>query len=251
LPGARAENTEVNPRLAPPVRGFFRSAAAAWRFFPPVSAALSALPDVPPTCVSGTVVADSRGIMATTVLVIYGTTNGQTGQVAAFVSETLRKAGAYVTKVDAAGAGPLPSPGSYDAVIVAASVHAGGYQRAVRRWVQANAAALSTKPSAFVSVCLGVLQHDPDVDRELGRIRERFFTASGWHPAIVKIVAGALPYTKYNWFTRWMMRRIVSKTNGDTDTSRDYEYTDWPDLERFALDFLRQAAGVPAHAAAS
>jgi menaquinone-dependent protoporphyrinogen oxidase len=189
--------------------------------------------------------------MATTLLVMYGTTDGQTAKIATFVSETMRRTGAQVTKVNAAGPGALPSPEGYDAVIVAASLHAGGYQRAVRRWVRVHAATLGTKPNAFVSVCLGVLQHDPDVDRELGRLRERFFTESGWHPAIVKVVAGALPYTKYNWITRWMMRRIVNKAHGDTDTSRDYEYTDWPDLERFALDFLRQADGVHQQAAAS
>ncbi len=189
--------------------------------------------------------------MATTVLVLYGTTDGQTAKIAAFVSETLRRAGAEVAKVDASGAGPLPAPEAYDAVIVAASVHAGGYQRPVRRWARAHAGALNNKTNAFVSVCLGVLQHDPAVDRELGSIMDRFFAEAGWHPGTVKVVAGALPYTKYNWIKRWMMRRIVSKAHGDTDTSRDYEYTDWADLERFAQDFLRRAEAASQHAAAS
>ena len=46
-------------------------------------------------------------------------------------------------------------------------------------------------------------------------------------------MAGALPYSKYSWWKRWMMRRIVAKAGGDTDTSRDYEYTDWNDLSEF------------------
>jgi menaquinone-dependent protoporphyrinogen oxidase len=33
------------------------------------------------------------------------------------------------------------------------------------------------------------------------------------------------------------MKRIVSKGGGDTDTSRDYEYTDWEDLRTFAREF--------------
>jgi menaquinone-dependent protoporphyrinogen oxidase len=48
-----------------------------------------------------------------------------------------------------------------------------------------------------------------------------------------------------------MMRRIVSKARGDTDTSRDYEYTDWADLEQFARDFLRRADAARQHAVAS
>jgi len=92
-------------------------------------------------------------------------------------------------------------------------------------------------------VCLGVLQHDPGVDRELKAIIDRFLAATGWQPDVVKIVAGALPYTRYNWFTRVAMKRIVRKAGGDTDTSRDYEYTDWDDVRRFAGVVARMAEG--------
>jgi menaquinone-dependent protoporphyrinogen oxidase len=133
-------------------------------------------------------------------------------------------------------------PDDYDGVIVAGSVHVGGYQRQLRRWVRAHAGALAGRPSAFVSVCLGVLQHDPAVDRDLEGIRERFYAATGWRPSLVAVVAGALPYTRYNWVTRWTMRRIVAKAHGDTDTSRDYEYTDWEAVRRFAREFARAVA---------
>ena len=62
-------------------------------------------------------------------------------------------------------------------------------------------------------------------------------------------VAGALPYTQYNWLTRWMMRRIVARAHGDVDTSRDYEYTDWEDLRSFAGEFARRIVTAPAEIA--
>jgi menaquinone-dependent protoporphyrinogen oxidase len=40
------------------------------------------------------------------------------------------------------------------------------------------------------------------------------------------------------------MRLIVGHAGGDTDTSRDYEYTDWEAVTRFAEAF-GQAVGVP------
>jgi menaquinone-dependent protoporphyrinogen oxidase len=43
-----------------------------------------------------------------------------------------------------------------------------------------------------------------------------------------------------------MMRRIVAKAGGDTDTSRDYEYTDWADVRTFAEEFARVALGARA-----
>ena len=178
------------------------------------------------------------------VLVLFGTTDGQTAKVAAAIGATLRTCDVTADVVEA---GTLPAdPEAYDAVIIAASVHAGGYQRAVGQWVRAHARALGTRPTAFVSVCLGVLQADPKVQREVNDIASRFVSDAGWCPAVIKIVAGALPYTRYNWFKRWMMRRIVAKAGGDTDTSRDYEYTDWMDLQAFTKQFAGLVPGVRA-----
>jgi menaquinone-dependent protoporphyrinogen oxidase len=71
----------------------------------------------------------------------------------------------------------------------------------------------------------------------------------GWHPTLIKVVAGALPYTKYSFFTRWIMKRIVSEAGGDTDTSRDYEYTDWKDLRDFTDRFAKLVAPTTAMSA--
>jgi menaquinone-dependent protoporphyrinogen oxidase len=171
------------------------------------------------------------------ILVLFGTTSGQTARIAGAIGGSLRTHGAAVDVIEA---GTVPvNPEDYAGVIVAASVHAGGYQRPVRRWVRAHASALDARPTAFVSVCLGILQADPKVQKEVAGMPRRFAAAAGWHPTVIKIVAGALPYTRYNWFTRWMMKRIVAKAGGDTDTSRDYEYTDWADLRAFAGQFAR------------
>jgi menaquinone-dependent protoporphyrinogen oxidase len=105
----------------------------------------------------------------------------------------------------------------------------GGSNGTWRRW--------GAKPAAFVSVCLGVLQHDAKVQHDLQTMVDEFVASTGWRPSVVKFVAGALPYTKYGWLQRLVMKRIVAKAGGDTDTSRDYEYTDWNDLRHFAAEF--------------
>lgn len=176
------------------------------------------------------------------ILVVYGTTEGHTAKIAGAIAETLHRVGAIV---DACPAETAPPPGGYDAVIVAASVHAGRYQRSVERWVRAHVAALSRRPAAFVSVCLGVLQKDPTVQRDLQAILDRFVATTGWRPPLSKFVAGALPYTRYGWVRRMVMRHIVAKAGGDTDTRRDYEYTDWTDLRHFAADFSRGLSAAP------
>ena len=153
-------------------------------------------------------------------------------------------AGVPAVAVNAAS-GADPDPLAFGRVIVAASLHAGGYQRAVRKWVARHADRLNAMPTAFVSVCLGVLEHKPAVDAELARLMTAFFDRTRWHPATREIVAGALKYTQYNPLKRWVLRRIVSKTGSpDLDTSRDYEYTDWDAVADFARRFCTEPAAI-------
>jgi menaquinone-dependent protoporphyrinogen oxidase len=176
--------------------------------------------------------------MTPRVLVVYGTTEGHTRKIAHRLADALEEQGVTVHVFEAREG--VPAPDGYAGVVVAASVHAGGYQRPVRRWVHTHRAALNGKPAVFVSVCLGILQHDDRTQRDLARIVERFAAETGWRPATVKHVAGALPYTRYGWLRRAIMKRIVARAGGDTDTSRDYEYTDWTDVRRMAAGFAQQ-----------
>ena len=178
------------------------------------------------------------------VLVLYGTSDGHTAKVAGAIAEALREEGCLATVVETLRRHAV-TPWDYDAVIVAASVHAGGYQRPVRRWVRHNAYALSHLPTAFVSVCLGILEHKPEVDRQLQAIVRRFLASTGWQPGQIRMVAGALRYTRYGWFKKIVMRRIAAKTGGGTDTTRDYDYTDWEELRGFTQAFARDNGLVP------
>lgn len=173
------------------------------------------------------------------VLIVYATTDGHTKKIAAALAGILTWERSGVDVFDAKRASPQVRPEDYDGVIVAASIHIGGYQRAVRRWVRRHAEQLGRRPSAFVSVCLGILEQRAESQREVREIMDRFLARSGWQPTVRKTVAGALPYTKYGWLKKWIMRRIVAKAGGDIDTSRDFEYTDWDDVRAFAREFAR------------
>jgi menaquinone-dependent protoporphyrinogen IX oxidase len=75
------------------------------------------------------------------------------------------------------------------------------------------------------------VRHDRDA------IVRAFELRTGWRPDAVRIVGGALRYTRYGWLKKRRMRRIAAKAGGDTDTTRDYEYTDWKALHVFAQQF--------------
>lgn len=171
----------------------------------------------------------------TRILVLYGTTDGQTAKIAGALGNALRMQGSDVDVVQAGK--DAPAPDGYAGIVVAASLHGGRYQRSVRKWASRYAQKLNQRPTAFLSVCLAVLQQKPEVQQELSTIIDRFLRGTGWRPTLTKPVAGALLYRRYGPLKRWVMKRIVQKAGGDTDTSRDYEYTDWEDLRAFADEF--------------
>lgn len=179
------------------------------------------------------------------ILVLYGTTDGHTAKVAHAVADTLGTEGCTVVLADAAKPCRTLTPEHYDAVIVAASVHIGSFQRSVRRWVQGHAPALNTRPTAFLPVCLGILDVNPMTRMELEGIVKRFLERTGWSPTRHHFVAGATPYTRYGVIKRWVIRRIVAKNGGITDTTRDVEYTNWNDLREFVRAFSRLVMVTP------
>jgi len=111
----------------------------------------------------------------THILIVYGTTDGHTAKVAQVLAENFRALRCCVDIVDAAGRRRRLSPEGYDGVIVAASVHIGDYQRAVGRWVRTHATTLNGIPTAFLSVCLAVLEQSATTRQEVVNIMERFF----------------------------------------------------------------------------
>jgi len=135
-------------------------------------------------------------------------------------------------------------------VIVGASIHMGKHERNVVHYVRRNRAALERLPSAFFSVSLAAHDKTEQAHNEVEGYIDKFIQQTGWRPHRVGLFAGALLYTQYGFFTRWIMHKIArDKGNPDTDTSRDYVYTDWGRVERFAEEFLE--AFVPAGAASA
>ncbi len=104
------------------------------------------------------------------ILIVYGTTDGHTRKIAEALGETFRQEECRADVIDASETGPHVRPADYDGVVVAASVHLGHYQRAVERWVRSHGEALNRRPSAFVSVCLAILEKRREARQEVQKI---------------------------------------------------------------------------------
>lgn len=172
------------------------------------------------------------------VLIVYATKEGQTAKIARHIAQTLRAAGHQSELFDADHPKPQLDVGRFQFAIVGGPIHAGGYPRSIARFVRKNRAFLQRVRSAFFSVGLAVESHHSDGRAQTMPLVHKFLAESGWQPQRVELIAGALPYSKYNPLVRLVMRHIAAKEGGDTDTSRDYEYTDFVAVERFAREFV-------------
>lgn len=171
------------------------------------------------------------------LLLVYGTTEGQTQKVAHFVADYLAKQGLQTQLVDAIEVPAAIDPREFDGVIIAASLHEGRYQPAVTRFVRKHLAAIQLRPNAFLSVSLAAASNDEDDVQGLKECLAAFTEQTGWTPQRIHHVAGAFRYTSYDFLKRWAMKYIAYRKGGPTDTSCDHELTDWADLARF-LDSL-------------
>jgi menaquinone-dependent protoporphyrinogen oxidase len=171
-------------------------------------------------------------------LIVYGTTEGQTRKIVTFLRDGLARAGHAVTLVDAVDPRADLELQGFDRILVAASVHIGRYQAAIEDWAHRHAAALSKAGAWFLSVSLAAAGTDEDDVKGLAQCVDDFTKRTGWTPATVHHAAGAFLYTQYDFFKRWALKYIAWRKGAPTDTTRDYELTDWDDLTRFADEFV-------------
>lgn len=167
--------------------------------------------------------------------IAYATKEGHTAKIAARLSLALRAAGIEVDPIDVSTAAPDFNLDSYDATLVCAPIHQEEYPPHMIGFARRHAEWLSAHPSAFVSVSLSALGEDDEDVEGLAHCVSEFAIATGWKPARVEHVAGALVFSQYPFFMRQVMK-IIARQHG-LPTTGDTDFTDYARLEAFARDF--------------
>jgi menaquinone-dependent protoporphyrinogen oxidase len=175
------------------------------------------------------------------ILVAYGTTEGQTRKVAEFIAERLRIRGHRVDLVDTATPAAEQVTPIYQAVVLGGSLHQHKHQSSLLDFAKRNQAWLAAMPCAVFSVSLSAALDDMESRIEVQRLLNELVDDCGLKPLAVRCIAGALKYTQYDYFKRLVMRMISRQAGRPTDTSQDYEYTNWDEVEAFVDEFLAAA----------
>lgn len=170
------------------------------------------------------------------ILIVYGSTYGQTGRIVERLASDLTVAGHRVTVWKGDQLPPGVDLHVFEGCVVAGSVLYGKYQPYLVDFVRAQARRLAAMPGVFISVCGALIGDWAEGPTEARKYEALFQQQTGWTPGLVRSLPGALNYTRYGLLTRFIMKRISRKTGRPTDTSRDWDGTDWAAVDRLAVE---------------
>jgi len=126
----------------------------------------------------------------------------------------------------------------YERVLIGASIRYGHLNKKLYQFVERNLSSLQENKTAFFCVNLTARKEEQGKDTPEGSAYiKTFLKKSPWQPQLIGVFAGALYYPRYNWFDRTMIKFIMSMTGGETDTSKEIEYTNWEKVALFANKF--------------
>jgi menaquinone-dependent protoporphyrinogen oxidase len=128
---------------------------------------------------------------------------------------------------------------AFSAAVLVASIRYGHFHKSLLAFVARHASWLQETCSGFVSLSLTARKADKRSPQTNAYTRKFLAKARllGWMPAHCEAVAGALRYPRYHLMDRLCIQLIMRITGGETDASREYEYTDWAQVEGFAAAF--------------
>lgn len=177
------------------------------------------------------------------MLVVFASAHGHTTRIAQRIAKVLRHDGHHVSvrRIDDAP----DDLGRWDAVVVGGSLHLGTHQHELVEWCHEHRRALAARPNAFFSVSLTASEDTREARAAARECIDRFVEDTEWDPRHSEPIAGCLQYTKYDLPTKVMMAAKMHRGGHPDDTSRDYEFTDWPLVEAFARQFAHGLDRMP------
>jgi menaquinone-dependent protoporphyrinogen oxidase len=167
-------------------------------------------------------------------LILFSSRDGQTKKIASYIANQLQghKSCDLLNILDAHAI----DWSLYDRVLIGASIRYGHFHPAVDKFVKQHLKELQQRSSGFFSVNLTARKPEKG-SPQTNTYTSKFLQQSPWQPDCCAVFAGALYYPRYRWFDRIMIQLIMRMTGGETDTSKEVEYTDWQQVARFAGEF--------------
>lgn len=167
------------------------------------------------------------------ILILYSTTDGHTVEICRRLKQTIESRSHSVQLLDVKDDPELVA-GTFDKIVIGASIRYGKHQPLVNQFIAKNQATLERHPNAFFSV--NVVARKPEKNRpETNPYLQKFLKKINWQPQLLGVFAGRIDYPSLGFMDKHMIRLIMWITKGPTDPTLTVEFTDWQKVEEFGV----------------
>ena len=163
-------------------------------------------------------------------LITYSTVDGQTKEICKKISNLSNN-----TFVEVLPISEVKNIDQYETIVIGASIRYGKYRKEVFEFIDNNIKQIENKDNAFFSVNV-VARKEEKSSPETNPYVIKFLNKINWVPKKIGVFAGKIDYPSYKFFDKYAIKFIMWITNGPTDTSKTFEFTDWKKVEEFTRD---------------
>ena len=171
--------------------------------------------------------------MSKNAILIYSSLDGQTFKISEYLREKCKRTISF--KLIPIHNAKNINLNEYEIIIIGASIRYGKHSSEVIRLVKENLEVFNNKKTAFFSVNAVARKPGKDLSSNNPYVI-KFLNKTNWKPKIAAVFAGKIDYPKYKFFEKIVIRFIMFITNGPTDTSKSYEFTNWLKVDEFAAE---------------
>lgn len=173
------------------------------------------------------------------ILLLHSSREGQTVKILDYIKKELGEFDYELQDLHQVGKIDLSQ---YERVVIGASIRYGHLNKKLYQFIEQHLEQLQQGKVAFFCVNLTARKEAEGKDTPEGSAYiKTFLKKSPWQPKLIGVFAGALYYPRYRFFDRVMIRFIMTMTGGETDTSKEVEYTNWDKVARFAQSIRKMA----------
>ena len=166
-------------------------------------------------------------------LIIYSSTDGHTKTICERILNSFNnKTEIKIMSLDEATKFDLST---FNRIIIGASIRYGKHSKKLYKFITSNKNVLDQKQGIFFSVNVVARKLEKNTP-ETNPYIQKFLKISNWKPKKIGVFAGRVDYPNYGFFDKYVIKFIMFLTNGPTDTSQSYEFTDWSKVDEFAKD---------------
>ena len=170
--------------------------------------------------------------MSVRTLVLYSSVEGQTLKIINHITKSLED---DISMFDL-DLNPTIDFSQFDKILIGASIRYGNLRKNIIEFMNTNKEQIDALPNAFFLVCLTARKPEKS-EPDNNAYMLKFDKVSAWEPRLKAVFAGALLYSRYNWWQTLLIQLIMKMTGGSTDKSQDIELTDWSRVDVFIKDF--------------